>query len=220
MTSWSWSFGDGTTSTARDPVHSYDVGGDYQVTLTVTDNEGATGSATESVTVPPPANQGPTAGFSFTRTGPSVTFHDESIDDDGAVLSWKWDFGDGSSSTERSPDHSYVAAGTYSVTLTVVDNYATRGEISKSVSVTGIDLSGKRRGRNTVLLDWTPSNATVDVWRALLGMELSPTRIAFGMEEGHYEDTDLGKKPKGLYMYFVCQTGSPANCSNEVLISF
>jgi subtilisin family serine protease len=149
-----------------------------------------------------PSNYPPTAPFSF-------EVHDLTVF-----------FTDGRSSTERSPDHTYAPAGIHSVTLTVVDDYATRGKISKPVPVTGIALSGRRRGRNTVLLDWTPTSATVDIWRAVSTNGLFPTPIAAGVEGGHYEDTGLGRKPKSLYMYFICQAGNPANCSNEVLISF
>jgi hypothetical protein len=110
------------------------------------------------------------------------------------------------------------------VALTVTDDDGATGEITRPVTVSSpsppIELSGKRRGRNKVLLDWTPGTVTVDVWRALLGVELLPSQIALGVDGGHYEDTDLGAKPKGTYMYFVCQVGNPNNCSNEVLISF
>jgi hypothetical protein len=102
----------------------------------------------------------------------------------------------------------------------VADNYGTSGTISREVTVTDIELTGKRQGRNRVLLDWTPASATVDIFRTLLPDELLPTRIATAVDGGHYEDTDLGRKPKGLYSYFVCQTGNPDNCSNLVVISF
>ena len=136
------------------------------------------------------------------------------------MISWLWDFGDGWSSTQRSPDHTYGAAGPYTVTLTVVDNYSARSEISRDVTVPAIELTGKRQGRNKVLLDWTPASATVEIWRALSTDGLLPTPIAVSVDGGHYEDTGLGRKPKGLHSYFVCQAGNMDNCSNLVLISF
>ena len=53
---WSWTFGDGSTSSAQNPSHAYAAAGTYSVTLTVTDNGGATGSTTHSVSVTAPAS--------------------------------------------------------------------------------------------------------------------------------------------------------------------
>jgi photosystem II stability/assembly factor-like uncharacterized protein len=70
----------------------------------------------------PPVNQPPTAAFSFLTTGLSVALIDTSSDADGAIVGWQWDFGDGSTSTERHPTHLYALADTYHVTLTVTDD--------------------------------------------------------------------------------------------------
>jgi PKD repeat protein len=59
VASWSWSFGDANTSAAQNPVHSYTAGGTYSVTLTVTDNEGATDNRTQQVTATDPNAQPP-----------------------------------------------------------------------------------------------------------------------------------------------------------------
>jgi PKD repeat protein len=222
--SYYWRFGDGGVSFGPSPTHTYQEAGTYSVTLTVSDNRAADDSETKSVTVTSPENQSPVADFSATVTDLTATFTDLSSDPDGSVASWLWDFGDGSSSADQNPVHSYDAPGEYQVTLMVTDDDGATGETTKPVTVTApspaIELEGKRRGRNKVFLDWTPASVTVDVWRALLTVDLIPTRIATGVEGGHYSDTDLGAKPKGTYMYFVCQVGNPDNCSNEVLISF
>ncbi|WP_413663154.1 ExeM/NucH family extracellular endonuclease [Microbulbifer sp. CNSA002] len=72
-------------------------------------------------------NQEPVAGFEWGVEGFEVNYFDSSVDTDGTIVSWAWDFGDGTTSTEQNPSHSYDAAGTYSVILQVEDD---RGAIS------------------------------------------------------------------------------------------
>lgn len=70
-------------------------------------------------------NRPPTAGFTFSPPAPvagqEVLFTGTSVDDDGQIDSWSWDFGDGSSSEKQNPSHSFGAAGDYKVSLTVID---------------------------------------------------------------------------------------------------
>jgi len=222
--SWYWRFGDGNVSFDRSPVHVYEAGDTYTVTLSVVDNRTASDSQTKSVTVAAPGNTAPVAGFSAIVTDLTATFTDESTDSDGSVVAWSWDFGDGSSSTAQSPAHTYGAAGDYNVTLTVTDDLGATDAETQTVTVAApappLALTGKRRGRNRVLLDWTPASVSVDVWRAQAGVDPSPIRIASGQDGGHFEDSGLGSKPKGLFTYFVCEAADPDNCSNPVQISF
>ncbi len=135
--SFVWGFGDGATSTLQNPSHIYAAAGTYSVSLTVTDDQGLTDVATQTVTVTAPtANQPPVADFTFTCTDLSCNFTDASTDNDGTVVGFAWDFGDGGTSTLQNPGHTYAAAGTYSVTLTVTDDLGATGAVTKSVSVT------------------------------------------------------------------------------------
>lgn len=127
VTGWSWRFGDGGTSTEREPTHSYAEPGSYTVTLTVTDDGGATDDASEQVTAaassPPPAsNAPPQADFDLDCDDLRCTFTDQSDDPDGDLVGWEWSFGDGTSSSERNPSHTYAAAGQYEVRLVVTDD--------------------------------------------------------------------------------------------------
>ena len=117
---WNWDFGDGQMSNEQNPVHTYDAGGIYTVTLDA--NSPYAGDQmikemyiTVNDTIPPPV-----ADFSATPTegcAPlSVSFTDAST---GAVSSWSWDFGDGNTSTDQNPSHAYATADTFTVTLTV-----------------------------------------------------------------------------------------------------
>ncbi|WP_341953223.1 PKD domain-containing protein [Salinibacterium sp. TMP30] len=124
IASRTWAFGDGQTSTAISPDHTYATAGTYQVTLTVTDNQGATGSVTKPVTVTAnPANQPPVAAFTLDLAGLAASFNGNgSSDPDGSIASYAWNFGDGQTGTGATASHSYASAGSYTVTLTITDN--------------------------------------------------------------------------------------------------
>ncbi len=122
---YAWDFGDGAMGDGVAPLHSYAADGTYTVTLTVDDGQ-ATDTATTTVTVEtPPANRAPTAdaGGPYNGvTGESVSFNGAgSRDPDEDVLAYTWAFGDGTMGDGVSPIHTYAAAGTYEVVLTVSD---------------------------------------------------------------------------------------------------
>ena len=123
-----WNFGDGASSSERNPSHSYQSAGRFDVVLTVTDDDGAEDSRTrtaqpdEPPPPPPPANDPPDAEFEVDCQELQCTFLDRSTDDDGSVVSWQWNFGDGSTSSERNPSHTYAASGRFDVVLLVTDD--------------------------------------------------------------------------------------------------
>jgi len=80
------------------------------------------------------ANVAPVANFTVTTSGLTANFTDSSTDSDGTIASRSWNFGDNSTSTATNPSHTYAAAGTFSVVLTVTDNGGLTN--SKTVSVT------------------------------------------------------------------------------------
>jgi PKD repeat protein len=137
-----WDFGDGNTSTDANPTHTYTVDGEFTPSLTVTDNDGATATATTpAITIDP--NQLPVAVANYLPAGPgndnkvpyNVNFSSAgTADPDGSIVSYNWDFGDGSTSTDADPTHTYTAQGEYTATLTVADNKG--GTASTTVTVT------------------------------------------------------------------------------------
>jgi len=112
-----WDFGDGNSSTAIHPTHTYAEPGVYTVTLTVT---GPGGVGTETQTDLVQVFEPLFADFDLSGTraliGETITFTDRSL---GEITSYAWDFGDGNSSTEQNPSHAYGGVGTYTASLTV-----------------------------------------------------------------------------------------------------
>ncbi|MCX6693396.1 MAG: S8 family serine peptidase [Methanomicrobiales archaeon] len=127
-TQWYWSFGDGVSSLAQHPNHTYMQPGNYTIALKVTNGMSSyrisrpgyiTVEATAGPTPPPtPTPPGFRADFTASpQTGPApltVTFTDESV---GVPSHWYWSFGDGSSSLEKNPVHTYTKGGNYSISL-------------------------------------------------------------------------------------------------------
>lgn len=138
ITDYAWNFGDGGTGSGVTAQHVYAAGGTYDVTLTVTDNTGLTNSVTHPVTVTaPPPNQVPTADFSSTASNLAAAFDGSaSADADGTITGYAWDFGDSTSGTGATANHTYATEGTYAVKLTVTDDDGATGSVTKNVTVT------------------------------------------------------------------------------------
>jgi PKD repeat protein len=124
IASWSWDFGDGGVSTSQNPTHTYSTSGTFGITLLLTDANGCTSNRTFPAFINSNSNA-PIAGFnSNIQVGcvppVNVTFNNLSFGGTGTLTHF-WDFGDGGTSTQTSPVHSYSAEGLFDVTLTVTD---------------------------------------------------------------------------------------------------
>jgi PKD repeat protein len=138
---WYWTFGDGSFSTEQDPAHVYTSPGVYTVSLEVTNPDGGnTRMKTDYIMVsslsPPSANftGRPTCG----KAPLAVTFSDMST---GIPATWTWDFGDGTTTTERNPSHTFTAAGKYTISLTVTN----AGGSNTSTRKDYVTVSGQAR---------------------------------------------------------------------------
>ncbi|MEI9810194.1 MAG: PKD domain-containing protein [Bacteroidota bacterium] len=120
VTSYLWDFGDGNTSAAASPAHTYTTQGTYTVTLTITTSTGCT----ESLVINNAIKVGskPVADFSATPIPvcayQPVQFTDLSVPAD----EWLWDFGDAGTSTVQNPSYTYIDTGYFSVTLIATNN--------------------------------------------------------------------------------------------------
>lgn len=113
-----WNFGDGNTSTALNPVHTYSVAGTYTVTLSASDANNCSGNASSVITVDPT----PLVSFTAdTMVACSTPFTVNFTNTTSGASTYSWNFGDGNSSTQQNPTHTYLSSGTYTVTLSAVN---------------------------------------------------------------------------------------------------
>ena len=111
---WDWDFDDGNQSSVQNPNHSFQEYGTYDVTLTVTSNQGCSNSITQEIDMYPP----PEADFEIVNACYYENLQFNDLSDNAAV--WQWDFGDGTGvSNQQNPFYSYDEPGTYTVTLTI-----------------------------------------------------------------------------------------------------
>jgi PKD repeat protein len=153
VSGYSWNFGDGGSAGSATTNHTYAASGTYSVTLTVTDNQGATAASTQSVTVSGP-NAAPAAAFTPTCSNLGCSFDaSASSDPDGSVVGYAWAFGDGASATGVTASHTFGANGTYSVTLTVTDNRGATNQTTRTVTVSAAVIAADSFAR-TVSNGW------------------------------------------------------------------
>ncbi|QAU24452.1 PKD domain-containing protein [Dyella sp. M7H15-1] len=202
ITSYAWSFGDGSTSTLASPSHTYTAAGTYTVSLKATDSTGATNTKTGSVTVSSGATGKPVASFTDSVNGLAVAFTNTSTDTGGTISSYAWSFGDGSTSTSASPSHTYSAAGTYTVTLQVTDNTGASNSASQSVTVSSSGGSG-------VFSNNTPVAITGDNW-AVSSIAVSGQASKAPSNLQVSANITYGGSANGLSVYIVAPNGGYA----------
>ncbi|MDP5172037.1 MAG: PKD domain-containing protein [Bacteroidia bacterium] len=154
IVSWNWTFGDGGSSNAKFPVHTYVNDGEYDVSLRTVDANGC-----ENTLVRPRYIKlsHPVADFAKSAnqicTGTVVSFTDLSTADT-TIQTWLWNFGDGTTSGQKNPTHVYSAGGTYSVTLTITNIFGCSDQITKTGFVSVLP------GPNTLFSPSLPAGCT------------------------------------------------------------
>ena len=133
---YSWDFGDGESSTFRNPSHTYENGGSFTARCTVTDANGD--SDNDSVSISVELDTAPLVSISpssLIEYGPVIVDFTSSVTGGNAPLTYSWDFGDGSTtSSETNPTHTYDV-GVFIATLTVTDQDGDVGSDSAQITV-------------------------------------------------------------------------------------
>lgn len=141
---YAWTFGDGGTSALKNPVHNYSALGPYNVTLTITSNNGCVDDTTRVMNT---VYAQPQAIFTVPTEvcdGTTVTVTDQSTAPNSTVTQWNWNFGDGQTSIlQNPPPHIYALPGTYNITLTVTSAVGCLSQVTtKPVTVNALPVAG------------------------------------------------------------------------------
>lgn len=216
-TSWVWDFGDGSTGSGANPDHAYRAVGVYDVTLTAS-NLYQTNSRTRNMYIT--VLNIPRADFAADKTRGGapmdVQFTDKST---GAPTTWTWDFGDGASSTEQNPKHTYTTLGTYTVTLTASNENGSDTTTKTNLIVTTLAPVAEFKADRQVgkapfivtFTDLSKGNPTSWVWDfgdGTSSYEQNPRHIY--MREGSYDVRLTVTNQYGSDSIFKTGTGSTA----------
>ena len=165
-----------------------------------------------------PANYPPTASFNFSCTDLVCSFNSTSSDSDGTIASTSWTFGDGNSAAGSTANNTYAATGSYTATVTVIDNEGASSSSSQTVSVSDgseppvgdITLSGTRSGNGrNITLDWNGATGTnVDVY----------VNGGFNNTTANDGSITYNVNKRNTYTFEVCEEGSTTACSNSVTL--
>lgn len=169
------------------------------------------------------SNETPEAIFGYQSNGLEYSFVDYSRDNDGEIVSWSWDFGDGSTSTLQNPVYEYATEGTYFISLGVTDDRGGTASYQRYVKVEAIAppqpvelqlLANVRtsRGRTYADLSWTPSGTSdfIEIYRNGSLYTTIPN-------DGD-ETLQMGKG-SGFEIIKVCIPDS-SYCSNEITVDY
>ena len=221
-----WNFGSGVEQTGATAAHAYTSSGDFLVVLTVTDNEGAQGFATLSVTVA--ENNLPTANFSFSPATPLINElitldASGSMDPDGFIEAYRWGFGDGTFGVGQTVQHRYESASEYIIFLEVEDNRGGKASLSRTVTVVNggqpnavltVSPETVPPEGGQVVLDASGSSDAEDPGGLRYDFTSTPTSGVFIQHNSNSSPAaigNIGPFPEGTQILFEVEVRDPQN---------
>ncbi|MFC1628129.1 PKD domain-containing protein [Gemmatimonadota bacterium] len=200
ITSWSWNFGDGETSTTQNPSHTYNSDGLFSASLTVTTTVDSDTKTRENYIQVSIEEVPPTADFTATPTSGrdplTVNFTDASQPGTSSITSWLWDFGDGSGGSSPNPSHVYNE-GSYTVSLSVTTAVSTDSEVKPGhITVlpqfppptTPGPVDGASNVSTTIVLSWSNASSETLTYDVYFGTDSTPDADEL-LSEGQSGDT-------------------------------
>ncbi|MEA2054462.1 MAG: PKD domain-containing protein, partial [Candidatus Thermoplasmatota archaeon] len=241
IVNYTWSFGDGSVAYETVVNHKYSSDGNYDVTLTVYDNDGAWDCMEIELLV---ANVPPIANFSFSPSnatvGQTIQFNDGSHDPDGNIYIWQWDFGDGTwingTYEKANPIHAYARDGIFNITLTVTDDDYAKSNITKQIHIRDIcppDIKNLSANPNpqeiygnvniTCKIEDDVSVATAVI--NVTGIDHNNSGVKFNESMNHASGTsiwyyDVPYNKEGNYSYFVWSDDPSGNVNITSIHTF
>lgn len=169
--SYRWDFGDGGTSTFETPQHTYTKGGSFAIKLTVTGEENQQSDTTITISLQSPT---PVAAFTVQNNNCTAACEIGFTNQSTYGNTYAWNFGDGGTSADANPKHTYAKGGTYTVKLTANGDQSKSGSATQTVTIKDAPPVANFLVQNdnciapcTVGLQNQSTNATSYSWRIL-----------------------------------------------------
>ncbi len=191
IAAWEWDFDNGETSNSQNPVITYSLPGNYNITQAITDQAGCSDTTIFSITV----EEKPNADLATNDIcqGDTLPFTDQSTVSSGTINNWQWQFGDGGSSNQQNPTHVYDTSGTFNVSLVAATQQGCSDSTSASVQVFPLPTAGADYEIDLldVTFDNTSSGAADYLWTF-------PDSSTSSLENPQYTFPDTGHYPVTL----------------------
>jgi large repetitive protein len=192
--SWTWDFGDpasgaANSSALQNPTHVYPAIGSYPATLTITSDNGCTGTLAQNVNI----TASPTADFTATNvcSGAATQFTDASFGTGATIVGWTWDFGDGSAfNNTANPLHTYPGSGNYNVILTSLSSNGCQDSDTMAIVVYPLPVASFSAAGTCL------NNATAFVNTSTVGMGTISSSV---WDFGNFSPLYSGTNPNYVY---------------------
>jgi len=204
---WVWYFGDGNSSTDVNPYHKYADNGSYNVTLIVISAYGNMDKITKQINI---SNVPPHAIIKVDAVNnkSNVNFSSLSYDDDGSIVNYTWQFGDGSTATGKTVSHIYANDGIYNINLTVKDNDGAENETNTSIMV---DTTSPVTSYNLSCSGWC--NGSVDVTFNATDNLSGVSKTYYKIDDGEWKEYNgsFTVTSEGIHKIYFYSTDNAGN---------